>query len=106
MGFSEIQKEEKQNADRIRKALQSKKDVVIMSEETTSSLLSFYHKSIHAHDIESMFSDREIIIRAGHLCAQNAIAKYDMKPIVRISLGISVDQKDMKQLLETIGDCL
>lgn len=106
IGFENVEKQEKENCLMTRKELKKYSSIKIISSPDTYSLISFYHEAIHAHDIESSFSERNVIVRAGHLCSQNSIAKYEMKPIVRISFGIGNDSDDMDMLLKAIGECL
>ena len=106
IGFENVEEHEKSDNLLVRNKLKKLSNVKIISSPDTYSLISFYHETIHAHDIESFFSDRNVIVRAGHLCSQNSIAKYGMRPIVRISFGIGIDNDDMDKLLNTIGECL
>lgn len=106
IGLNEIEKQEKIWSQIVVDELRKNPDVVIVSEKESVSLVSFYHKSIHAHDVETAFSERNVIVRAGHLCSQNSIAKFKMQPIVRISFGIGVSEYDINQLLQTIREVL
>lgn len=104
--FENIREQEKIFYKQVYDILARKSDVTIISTKNTYSLLSFYHNKLHAHDIEEAFSNEKVIVRTGHLCSQNSIAKYGMKPIVRISFGISTDEDDMEALLNAADKIL
>lgn len=106
IGYEKIHEEEKEHCRQVLALLKNMKEVEIVSNEETTSIVSFYHRKMHVHDIEEAFSANGIIIRTGHLCSQNSIMKYDMNPIARISFGISNDKEDINALLETAGEIL
>ena len=101
-GFDNIKSLEKQYSSEILEELRKKSKVNIVSVGESTSIVSFWHKDIHAHDIEEIFSNNGIIVRAGHICSQNSIAKFSMKPIVRISLGIGIEDYDVQKLVNVI----
>ena len=102
MNLGELRKEECKYHDLVEHRLRNNAQIEIISDCRTKSLLSFVHKSKHAHDIDERFSEHGIIVRTGHLCSQNSVAKYGMNPIVRISFGASVDEQDIDKLMEAI----
>lgn len=106
IGFNRIQAEEKEVYQKVYNELNDSELIRIRSTIDTYSLISFEHQKMHAHDIEQYFSDRNIIVRSGNLCSQNSIAKLGMKPITRISFGISVNDEDLEKLLEAIREIL
>lgn len=106
LGWDCIAKKEKEDYQQIRELLEMVEGIKIISSPECHSLLSFCHEKIHAHDIESLFSERNVIVRAGHLCSQNSIAKYGMQPVVRISFGVGNTKRDMEMLINAIGECL
>lgn len=101
-GFDNIKSLEKQYSSEILEELRKKSKVNIVSVGESTSIVSFWHKDIHAHDIEEIFSNNGIIVRAGHICSQNSIAKFGMKPIVRISLGIGIEDYDVEKIVNVI----
>lgn len=101
-GFDNIKSLEKRYSSVILEELRKKNLVNIVSIRESTSIVSFWHKDIHAHDIEEIFSDNGVIVRAGHICSQNSIAKFSMKPIVRISLGIGIEDYDVEKLVDVI----
>lgn len=106
IGFKQIHENESKIYERIEKELKDVGKVKILSVPKTTSLLSFQHEQIHAHDIEDLFSEKKVLIRAGHICSQNSIAKYGYKPIVRISFGIGIQENDVERLVDVIRGTL
>lgn len=106
IGYDTINMFENANFDTIIRLLENIRGVEIISDYRTKSLISFIHGNIHAHDIEDYFSNKGVIIRTGHLCSQNSIAKYNMKPLVRISFGLSNDEDDIEKLVKVIEEYL
>ena len=65
-------------------------------------IISFIHPSIHAHDICEYLSSRNIIIRSGNLCSQNALRKIESNALNRITLGLGITDEDVKCLCEEL----
>ena len=61
-------------------------------------IISFIHPNIHAHDINEYLSSKNIIIRSGNLCSQNALRKIESNALNRITLGLGVSDDDVKCL--------
>lgn len=101
-GYSNVLDMERKWHEKTWKLLSDNKNIQIVSCKDTTSLLSFYHKSIHAHDLDDKFSNEGIILRTGHICSQNSIVKFDMKPIIRVSFGISTDENDIENLVRAL----
>lgn len=105
-GFDRLIAEEQNNCTVIINELKKIEGISIFSDEKSTSLISFSHENIHAHDIEAELSKRNVIVRAGHICSQNSIAKNNMTPIVRISFGIGTDSVDIDMLMAALRGCL
>ena len=104
IGFDAISQKEKYLYNKIRNALESINNITIIgpSVPCASSLISFVHKTIHAHDIQEYFSENNIIVRAGNLCSQNSLVKYGLNAITRISFGIGITDKCLNKILKTL----
>ena len=72
--------------------------------ECVDSIISVVHSEIHAHDISDMLALRNIVVRSGHLCSQNAIRRIGQKAITRISLGLGVVDEDINVLLSAMEE--
>ena len=68
------------------------------------ALFSFVHERIHAHDIAHFLAERNIIVRAGHLCATGTMRKSDVHAITRISIGMGVDENDVDALIQAMEE--
>lgn len=81
-------------------------DVVIYSDvDSSKSLISFTHKKIHSHDIETALAEKNVIVRSGNMCAQNALRKMNEYALTRISFGIGVTDNDIDVLCESLKNC-
>jgi len=76
----------------------------MVSASHVSSLISFVHQQIHAHDIASFLGDQDVVVRSGNLCATGAIRRMGIHALTRISLGIGIDSHDMDVLLDSLRD--
>lgn len=76
----------------------------LISSVQSSSLISFVHRRIHAHDVASFLGDRDIVVRSGNLCATGAIRKLGIHALTRISLGIGIDSSDVDALLDSLRE--
>lgn len=62
-------------------------------------ILTFVHPEIHAHDVNDYLSQQHnVIIRSGHLCAQNSVRKMEQNAVNRISFGAGVTIEDLDHL--------
>lgn len=83
--------------------LKNKKNISIISKaDSSESLISFVHKNIHSHDVEEEFFERDVIIRSGHMCAQNALKSFGEYAICRISFGLGISDEDLLAAKEVI----
>lgn len=71
-------------------------------------VISFAHKTIHAHDLAQHLGDNNVAVRAGHHCAQilhNDV--LDIPATVRVSFGMYNNKEEIdvfiKQLMEAIN---
>ena len=71
---------------------------LILPERHEHSILSFSHPALHAHDVDHLLSERDVVIRSGNLCAQNSVRKLPYDAINRISLGVGIDMQDITAL--------
>lgn len=76
----------------------------VVSASHGSSLISFVHQRIHAHDIASFLGDRDVVIRSGNLCATGAIRRMGIHALTRISLGVGIDLHDIEILLAALRE--
>ena len=85
-------------SDRIVSVLRDNGYIVLSDNNCSKYIISFIHPRIHAHDISEYLNSRNIIIRSGNLCSQNAIRKIETNAINRISLGIDTNDDDVNSL--------
>lgn len=62
-------------------------------------LVSFVVEGAHAHDVGTVLDAAGVAVRAGHHCAQPAMASFDVPATVRASFGIYNDEEDVDRLV-------
>jgi cysteine desulfurase/selenocysteine lyase len=67
-----------------------------------SHLISFYHATIHAHDIAHALGQQNICVRAGSLCAQPAMEQLGVSAVVRASLHAYTHEQDIIALIKAV----
>lgn len=70
-----------------------------------SSILTFSIPEMHPTDAAVFLSLENISIRAGNMCAQPLLQRLGKTSLIRISLGIYNDEKDMEAFISTLS-CL
>ena len=104
--YQNIQAKELADAKRVRAFLAHQDAVTLLSgKQSSASLIAFVHDRIHPHDIENFLAKRHVVIRAGHMCAQNAVRKMGYYAINRISFGLAVTDEDFEALCHALQQC-
>lgn len=70
--------------------------------ESKIGLLSFSLNNIHPHDFSNLASREGIIIRTGLLCAQPIINKFNLNSVIRISLALYNNEKEIEIFIDFI----
>lgn len=81
-------------------SLKKNKNVTLISKEGTSTIISFSHCLMHAHDIAHVWNEANVAVRSGDICANQELFK---KGIVRISLGCYNDRNDIEKIISLIN---
>jgi len=74
----------------------------IISHPESSSIVSFYHHSIHCHDVASILAESGVSVRSGHHCAQPCIEALGVKHCLRASVGLYNGSADIDALIESL----
>lgn len=77
---------------------------VVGDPKKRSGIVSFYHKSIHPHDIASFLGSKNIAVRAGHHCTQPLLDALKIPATVRASFSIYNSEEDVNKLMEALKD--
>ena len=64
--------------------------------------ISFYHETLHAHDIADILSTQNISVRAGHHCTQPLLKRFGVPATARASFSFYNDFDDVKRLIEAV----
>lgn len=97
----EYKKKQKDNLNIIYSQLESNKNIVLVSPSNTKTIISFYHKSLHAHDIVQILSQNDICCRSGDLCSPFEV-RGNKNSLVRVSFGCYVNHEDKDALLMSL----
>jgi SufS family cysteine desulfurase len=73
---------------------------------THQHLVSFYHDSIHAHDLASFLGEQNIAVRAGNHCAQPLINLLGIPALVRISVAAYTTKHDIETALSALATAI
>lgn len=102
IGMGKIAKYEKDLTSELYQAINKLDSYTIISHPESCSIVSFYHKNIHCHDVASILAESDISVRAGHHCAQPCVSALGVKHCVRASIGLYNDSNDIDILVENL----
>jgi len=58
---------------------------------------------VHAHDVGTVLDAAGVAVRAGHHCAQPAMARFGVPATVRASFGAYSTRDDVDRLIAAVG---
>jgi cysteine desulfurase/selenocysteine lyase len=61
-------------------------------------------KNIHAHDVQSFLSEKNIAVRTGHHCAKLLQKRFETAATIRVSFQIYNTEEDIKKIVEALDD--
>lgn len=65
-------------------------------------VISFYHDSVHAHDIASILGEENICIRAGHHCAIPLHKELGIPATARMSFSLFTEPEDIDKTIKIL----
>ncbi|MDO7983723.1 MAG: aminotransferase class V-fold PLP-dependent enzyme [Pigeon pea little leaf phytoplasma] len=102
IGINRIQKHTIDIINKIKSFLKLMPQVIIFNPTSTNMIL-FNFKQIHAHDIENFLNQNDIVVRTGKHCANLIIQKINQISTIRISAGIYNDDQDVNRLISVLN---
>jgi len=102
IGMAKITAYEKELTKKLYQAIDELDNYTIISHPDSASIVSFYHKSIHCHDVASILAESGISVRAGHHCAQPCVTALGIKHCLRATVGLYNDSDDIDALIECL----
>lgn len=103
ISYKEIEKRNDKYSKIIKETLKKNGYKIIEAKDNcVNYIISFIHPNIHAHDINEYLSSKNIIIRSGNLCSQNALRKIGSNALNRITLGIGISDDDVECLCDEL----
>lgn len=107
ISYDEIRKRNEKYSKKIIETLQEYGYKHIFFENhSVDYIISFIHPSLHAHDVCEYLATKNIIIRSGNLCSQNALRKIGSNAINRISLGLGITDDDVELICKELGEMI
>lgn len=67
-----------------------------------ASVLSFVLKHVHPHDISSLLDRQGVAIRAGHLCAQPVMQRFQVPALCRASFALYSTRQEVDVLVKSL----
>ena len=74
--------------------------------ESRGGLVSFVHKTLHAHDVASLLDEEGIAIRAGHHCTMPLHKKLGVAATARASFGIYTTKEELDVFFNALRDVI
>ncbi|HKM40646.1 MAG TPA: aminotransferase class V-fold PLP-dependent enzyme, partial [Patescibacteria group bacterium] len=71
-------------------------------DNVNSSIITFNIKNIHAHDVASFLDKENIIVRAGHHCAEPLMHDLGVAATIRISLSFYNTYEECDKVVEVL----
>jgi len=105
IGWEVIQEDEEKLASQLRTGLATISDIAILCGGThwSPAITAFVLPGIHSHDLEAWLGIKNIIIRTGHLCAQNVLRQLGVNSVNRVSFGLGATSLDVEKLIEALA---
>ncbi len=82
------------------------KNCQIITSSTSTSITSFIHPHVHAHDIAELLGQKNICVRAGHHCCMPLHTELNIPATVRISLSYHNTKKDIDTFLTVFDSAI
>lgn len=108
--FTQLQEHETSLVQLLAQGLQQFKDIEILSfvpsvkdKNIHTSILTFYSKKHHAHDIAAHLDSFGIAVRAGHHCVQLFHEQRGISASVRVSLSVYNTKEEVEIFLDCLG---
>ncbi len=77
---------------------------IITSGSTSTSIVSFYHPEIHAHDIAEQCNKKSICVRSGFFCSDIPHVTYEKPALVRISFAAYTTMRDIDCVISALSE--
>jgi cysteine desulfurase / selenocysteine lyase len=75
---------------------------IIGNAKDKASIISFYHDSVHPHDIVTLMDQEGIELRGGHHCAQPTMIRFGVPATARASMSFYNKKEELDALAEAM----
>lgn len=104
IGLAAIMEHEQKLTMQLKQSVENYNSFKVVSHPSSHSLVSFYSKDIHSHDIASILAQYNVAVRAGHHCAQPCLNAVGLKHCVRASVGLYNDSNDIERFSRGLAE--
>ena len=89
-------------ANKVRKKLLQNPNVTLYTKDDKDRVatVTFYHKTVHPHDLAAVFDSLGVCIRGGHHCAQPLMDYLGVEATSRASFYLYNTEEDANKFLE------
>lgn len=102
LGFADIHAHEQALLQYGQEKLRDIPGLRIMGPDHKVSLISFVIDGIHPHDISTILDREGVAIRAGHLCAEPVMKRFNVSAFCRASLALYNSHEDIDRLVKAL----
>ncbi|MFN7905382.1 MAG: aminotransferase class V-fold PLP-dependent enzyme [Pseudobdellovibrionaceae bacterium] len=86
--------------------LQNPKITIFGNAKNKGAITSFAVKGIHHSDLSALLDQQGIAVRAGHLCAQPLLARFDLTGFLRVSFSIYNNSDDIQKFQTALSKAI
>ena len=108
--FDELQKHDAMLCERLIDGLLKIDGMKILGDvdrlKKTGHMISFSIEGVHAHDLATFLSEKNISVRAGHHCAQPLFGWLCVESALRVSFYMYNTEKEVDLFLDTLNETL
>ena len=103
-GFLKLEERDRSIYEIVKEEIKKLDVNLVQGSPCNTSLCSFKLRNKHPHDLSEWLSTRNIEIRTGHMCSQDAMNSLNCSSVCRMSWGIGVDESDVKKCLMAVKE--
>jgi cysteine desulfurase/selenocysteine lyase len=79
---------------------------ILGTSSSRGSVVSFNVKDMHPLDIGTLLDLNGVAVRTGSMCTQTALKRFNTASVVRVSLGLYNNKKDVDIFLKSLQDII
>ncbi len=105
--MDEIQKEIRSMEKDLRNRLKTIEGIQVVGEKTTGAgIISFFHDTVHPHDLASYLNQSHIAVRAGLHCTQPLLNYLEIPATIRASFSVYNNKEDVNKMVNVLEEAV